>query len=64
MRSNLIKLIIGKNNKRKIINKAKFSNKLGSFLLNPLHEYKLKDENFNIKPTLFLDGKICFNEKT
>ena len=61
MKSNLIKFIIGKNNKRKIINKAKFSNKLGSVLLNPLHEYKRKEDNLNIKPTLFLDGKIAVN---
>ena len=26
-----------------------------------LHEYKRKEDNLNIKPTLFLDGKIAVN---
>ena len=61
MEKNLIKIIAGKKLKRKILNKAKFSNKLGELLLEPLNKFKIKGKEENIDPILFSNEKIAIN---
>ena len=56
-----IKIIPGKKLKIKIINKAKFSQKLGNLFLEELNYYKINKNDNDIIPLLYSEKKIAVN---